>query len=62
MVAKAADIQRSIDEGATAFLATEYYYLSIFMVRSGLAELRARARTGVCVTCVPASRGLSSCD
>lgn len=33
VVAKAADIQKSIDEGATAFLATEYYYLSIFMVR-----------------------------
>lgn len=33
VVLKAADIQKSIDEGATAFLATEYYYLSIFMVR-----------------------------
>lgn len=32
VVAKAADIQKSIDEGATAFLATEYYYLSIFIV------------------------------
>lgn len=33
IVAKAADIQKSISEGASSFLATEYYYLGIFMVR-----------------------------
>ncbi len=33
VVAKAADIQKSIAEGASSFLATEYYYLGIFMVR-----------------------------
>nr|CAC44451.1 proton-translocating inorganic pyrophosphatase [Chlamydomonas reinhardtii] len=32
IVAKAADIQKSISEGASSFLATEYYYLGIFMV------------------------------
>ncbi|GIL74438.1 hypothetical protein Vretimale_2132 [Volvox reticuliferus] len=32
VVAKAADIQKSISEGASSFLATEYYYLGIFMV------------------------------
>jgi hypothetical protein len=34
VIAKAADIQKSISEGATSFLTTEYYYLGIFMVRS----------------------------
>lgn len=32
VVAKAADIQKSISEGAQSFLATQYYYLGIFMV------------------------------
>ncbi|GFR45263.1 hypothetical protein Agub_g6369 [Astrephomene gubernaculifera] len=32
VVSRAADIQKSISEGASSFLATEYYYLGIFMV------------------------------
>ena len=30
---KAADLQAAISEGANSFLFTEYYYVSIFMVR-----------------------------
>lgn len=33
VIQKAADIQNAISEGASSFLATEYKYLSVFMVR-----------------------------
>jgi len=37
VVARAADIQASIQEGANAFLAAEYYYMGIFMVLMSIA-------------------------
>jgi inorganic pyrophosphatase len=45
VVAKAADIQKCIEDGAIAFLATEYYYLSFFMVGGGTCVIHDSAKS-----------------